>query len=357
MTTLPQSRTELLDATAPEWKDWVWQMQNRLSTLEDLEQHFALSPDENDALTQMAGRLPVAITPFYASLIDPGNPDDPIRRTMIPRTAELIEGPGEMTDPLGEEAHSPIPGIVHTYRDKVLFLVTDHCATYCRYCTRARMVGSGELPPSRRQWETALAYIREHTEIRDVLLSGGDPLTLSDQRLEWLLEQLSTIPHVELVRIGTKVPIVMPQRITPELCRILSAHHPLWFSVHILHEQELHTDVEAALTRLADAGVPLMSQTVLLKGINDSLDTLEALFRHLLTLRVKPYYLHQCDAITGSAQFRTPVQTGIDILKGLHGRITGYGIPHVYDRRTRRWRKGSGRARIYYRSRWRRTDS
>ena len=303
-------------------------MRNRIRTLEELRKIFCLTPSEEEAIALRQGMLPLGLTPYYASLLDPDDASQGLRRTKIPSMKEFDRGPDEVLDPLGEEAHTPVPGIVHTYEDKVLFLVTDFCATYCRYCTRSRMVGGGERPPSRAMWEGALEYIRQTPGIRDVLLSGGDPLTLSDDRLEWLLQELKTIPHVEFIRIGTKVPVVLPQRITPELTRILRIAHPLYFSIHIIHPDELTPEMGEACNRLADAGIPLGGQTVLLKGVNDTVETMKALNLGMLRIRVKPYYLHQCDPVLGSGQFRTSVQTGLDILSGLHGRTTGYAIPH-----------------------------
>ncbi|MEM7392444.1 MAG: KamA family radical SAM protein, partial [Verrucomicrobiota bacterium] len=217
--------------------------------------------------------------------------------------------------------------LVHTYPDKALFLATDFCATYCRYCTRSRMVGGGELPPDRSKWEEALAYIEAHPEIRDVLISGGDPLTLSDVRLEWLLERLKAIDHVEFIRIGTKVPAVLPQRITEELVGMLKRFHPLWFSIHVIHPDELTEEMELACARLADAGIPIGSQTVLLAGVNDDPETMKQLMQGLLRFRVKPYYLHQCDPVLGTAHFKTPVARGLDIIRGLHGYTTGFAVP------------------------------
>jgi lysine 2,3-aminomutase len=252
---------------------------------------------------------------------------DPIRRTMIPVGGELVRGPGEADDPLDEDADSPVPGLVHRYPDRVLFLVTNFCATYCRYCTRARMVGhTGEYHFNTRQYEAALGYVAAHPEVRDVLISGGDPLTMADARLEWLLARLRAIPHVEFVRIGSKVPAVLPQRITAELARLLRRHR-VWLSVHFMHPAELTAPVARACERLADAGIPLGSQTVLLRGVNDDIATMRALVHGLLRLRVRPYYLYQCDPISGSEHLRTSVSKGIEIMAGLRGFTTGYACP------------------------------
>jgi lysine 2,3-aminomutase len=317
-------------ATLADWRDARWQLKNRMHDREGLARVFHLTPDEEVALDRLGGHLPVGLTPFYASRLDGGDPATvhPLRRTVIPTSAEFTLAPGEYTDPLGEDAHNPVPGLVHTYPDKVLFLVTDFCATYCRYCMRSRLVGQGTFVPDQKVWEGALAYIAAHPEVRDVLISGGDPLILSDDRLGWLLERIRAIPHVEFVRIGTKVPVVLPQRITPALCRLLKRYHPLFMSVHLIHDGELTGEAATALERLADAGVPLGGQMVLLKDINDTPEAMKRLVLAQLRHRVKPYYLHQCDAIAGSGHFRTPVQTGLDLIRSLHGHTTGYAVPH-----------------------------
>ena len=271
--------------------------------------------------------LPVGVTPYYLSLIDRENVDDPLRKTVIPRTNEFIRTEGEADDPLGEDGHSPVPGLVHRYPDRVLLLALDFCSTYCRYCTRSRVVGHGEIMPNEARLEKAFDYLREHTEIRDVLISGGDPLALGEDRLDWILGHLRDIPHIEFVRIGTKMPAVLPQRITPQLCRVLKKYHPLWMSVHYLHPDECTPESHQACGRLADAGIPLGSQTVLLKGVNDSVETMTSLVHKLLLMRVRPYYLYQCDPISGSSHFRTPVAKGLEIIEGMRGHTTGYAVP------------------------------
>lgn len=311
-------------AATREWNDWRWQLRNRIRDLDGLERIWALTDDEREAVRRLGGRLPLGITPYYAALLE-GSPA--LRRTKIPSTAEFTVTPGESDDPLGEEAHHVVPGLVHTYPDKVLFLVTDFCATFCRYCMRSRLVGQGTLVPDHAMWERALAYIREHREVRDVLISGGDPLVMADDRIEWLLSRLRAIPHVEFLRIGTKIPAVLPQRITPALCRMLKRYHPLFMSLHFVHPDELTPETARACGRLADAGIPLGGQMVLLKGVNDDAATMRRLCQGQLRMRVKPYYLHQCDAIVGSAHFRTPVEAGLDLLRALHGWTTGYAVP------------------------------
>ncbi len=314
-------------AGAREWNDWRWQMRHRVRDAKGLERLFSLTEDEQAALQGLNGAMPLGITPYYAALISRDDTRDPLRKAMIPRLGERHALPGEQADPLGEQAHSPVPGLVHTYPDKVLFLVTDLCASYCRYCTRSRIVGKGTLPTARQQWEQAIEYIRNRPEIRDVLISGGDPLILSDARLEWLLTRLRDIPHVEMLRIGTKIPAVLPQRITPDLARMLKRFHPLYVSIHFTHPSELTKASARACSRLADAGIPLGSQTVLLAGINDDLATMRDLMHGLLNMRVKPYYLHQCDPVSGTSHFRTPIEKGVSIIRGLHGHTTGYAVP------------------------------
>jgi len=315
-------------ATVDEWNDWHWQLSHRLRDRENLERVFELSDDEQRTIDRIGGRLAVGITPYYAALMDPEDPADPLRKTMVPVADEFFQSPGEADDPLGEDAASPVPGIVHRYPDRVLFLVTSFCAVYCRYCTRARLVShTGEYHFNQAQYERALAYIREHTEIRDVLISGGDPLTMGDDRLEWLLSRLRAIPHVEFVRIGTKVPVSLPQRITPELLAMARRYHPVWMSLHFMHPTEVTPEVHEACSRLADAGIPLGSQTVLCKGVNDDVETMKDLVHGLLKARVRPYYLYQCDPITGSAHLRTPVEKGLEIIQGLRGHTTGYAVP------------------------------
>lgn len=317
------------DVPLTSWNDWRWQMRARIRSLSELERIFALSNEERDAVTSRDGGMPVGITPYYASVMDVDDPFDPVRRTHIPVGQEYIRLPGEADDPLGEDHDTAVAGLVHRYPDRVLFLTTGTCSTYCRYCTRSRMVGSpgGEYQFSVRQWDKALAYIEAHPEIRDVLLSGGDPLTIADEKLDYLLGRLRAIPHVEFVRLGTKVPTVLPMRITKDLVRMLKRHHPLWMSIHVTHPNELTPEVTEAYARLADAGIPLGSQTVLLRGINDDVAVLKPLYHELLKRRVKPYYLYQCDPITGSAHFRTPVAKGLEILQGLRGHTTGYAVP------------------------------
>jgi lysine 2,3-aminomutase len=317
------------DATDNDWNDWRWQLRHSIRGLDALERSLHLSDDERRALQRNRNSLPNSITPYYLSLLDRVDANQPLRRTMVMVNQEYVRTPEESVDPLAEDADSPVPGLVHRYPDRVLFLVTGTCPVYCRYCTRSRMVGSqdGEYEFSTAQWERAIDYIARTPVIRDVLLSGGDPLVLSDDRLEWVLSRLRRIPHVEFLRIGTKVPVVLPQRVTPALTRMLRRYHPLWMSLHFIHPDELTIEVEQACGRLADAGIPLGSQTPLLAGVNDSVDVCQRLFHGLLRFRVKPYYLYQADLVVGTSHFRTAVSKGLEIIEGLRGHTTGYAVP------------------------------
>jgi lysine 2,3-aminomutase len=316
------------DIADPQWNRWQWQFGHRIRTAAQLETMLTLSPDERSALSRSGGALPLGVTPYYLSLVARDDDAQPLRRTVIPHPQELVRTPGEADDPLGEEADSPVPGIIHRYPDRALLMVTDCCSSYCRYCTRSRVVGHGQVAAQAERLQRAIDYLRATPEIRDVLISGGDPLTLSDRRLDWILTSLRQIPHIEMLRLGTKVPAVLPQRITPPLCRMLRKHHPLWISLHFIHPDECTPESYLACTRLADAGIPLGSQTVLLKGVNDDVATMKNLFHRLLMMRVRPYYLYQCDPIAGSAHFRTPVAKGLEIIEGLRGFTTGYAVPH-----------------------------
>ena len=311
-----------------DWNDWRWQLKNRVTTLEQLQQHIPnLTEAETEGARLADTKLAMAITPQFFNLIDTEDPECPIRRQVIPAIDETFTSPWEMDDPCGEDSHSPVPGLVHRYPDRVLFLVTDRCAAYCRYCTRSRMVSNATGYGFRPDFEQQLDYIREHPEVRDVLLSGGDPLLLSDGKLHLLLTKLREIPHVEFIRIGSRIPIFLPQRITPELCAMLKEFHPLFVSVHANHPRELTTEVRAGLARLADAGIPLGNQSVLLKGVNDDETVMKALLQKLLMCRVRPLYIYQCDLINGSAHLRTSVRRGLEIMETLRGHTTGYAVP------------------------------
>lgn len=309
------------------WDDYKWQLRNRVNTLSDLESRINLTDVERAGVLLAGNKLAMSITPHFFNLIDKDDPNCPIRRQIIPRIEEGWTAPEELSDPCGEDSHMPVPGLVHRYPDRVLFLVTDRCASYCRYCTRSRVVSGVGEQHLEMNWEAAFKYLEAHTEVRDVLLSGGDPLLLTDNILDRLLTRLRSIPHIQFVRIGSRIPIFLPQRITPELCEMLKKHHPLFISVHTNHPRELTTEVRDALGRLANAGVPLGNQSVLLRGVNDSVEVQKALIHKLLMCRVRPYYLYQCDLITGSTHLRTSVAEGVSIIEGLRGHTTGYAIP------------------------------
>jgi len=316
------------DEEAPEkWSDYKWQLRNRVDSLADLESRLNLTDEERAGVLLAGTKLAMAITPHFFNLIDKDDPDCPVRRQIIPRIEEGWNAPEELSDPCGEDSHMPVPGLVHRYPDRVLFLVTDRCASYCRYCTRSRVVSGVGEQHLETQWEPAFKYLETHTEVRDVLLSGGDPLLFSDDRLDKILTRLRSIPHIQFVRIGSRIPIFLPQRITPELCAMLKKHHPLFISIHTNHPRELTTEVQEALGRLADAGIPLGNQSVLLRGVNDSVEVQKALVHKLLMCRVRPYYLYQCDLINGSSHLRTSVAEGVSIIEGLRGHTTGYAIP------------------------------
>lgn len=316
------------ESTQADWNSWKWQIQNSITDSETLSKMFELTEDEQSAMKEIS--LPFRITPYYASLLYGRGADYPLRKTMIPRSAELVKSFGENVDPLAEESMSPVPNLVHRYPDRILFLATEFCSSYCRYCTRHRVVGNqNELHRfSSKCWDDAIDYITEHTEVRDVLISGGDPLTMPDAKIDYLLSRIRAIPHVEIIRLGTKVPAVLPQRITPKLLRILRKCHPLMISVHFAHPDEVTLESSIACSMLADAGIPLGSQTVLLKGVNDDAKVMTELFHKLLMARVRPYYLYQCDPVIGSAHFRTSVETGLDIMRQIRGYTSGYAVPY-----------------------------
>lgn len=309
-----------------QWADWRWQVSHRLHSVEDLAQVIHLTPSERSALGA-SGCFRTDITPYFASLMDPNDPNCPIRRQVVPTDKELVSFQAEMDDSLAEDAHSPVPGIVHRYPDRVLMLVTTQCASYCRYCTRSRVVGNAHAQFSNADYQRQIGYIAANPQVRDVLISGGDPLMLSLKVLERLLAQLRAIPHVEVVRIGTRVPIFLPQRINDELVDILKRYHPLWMNIHVNHPKELTPESETAVAKLADAGIPLGSQTVLLAGINDCPNVMMALAHKLVKNRIRPYYLYQCDLVHGAGHFRTPVAKGIEIMEALRGHTSGFAIP------------------------------
>jgi lysine 2,3-aminomutase len=315
------------EATQEEWDDWRWQLRHRVTRAEPLKLILNLSPEEIEAIEASKGRMATAITPYFAKLMDRNDSNCPIRRQAIPTMAEFHLSPADLFDPCAEDENSPVHGLVHRYPDRVLLLVTDKCAVYCRYCTRRRMVGSSENCISPQELDEAVAYIQATKKVRDVLISGGDPLLFEDDHLESIIAKVRRVPHVEIVRIGTRVPVTLPQRITPSLTAMLKKYHPLWISIHFSHPKEITKETRRACAMLAEAGIPLGSQTVLLRGINDRPVVMKRLMHELLKIRVRPYYIYQCDLAMGTEHFRTPIAVGINIIEKLRGHTTGYAVP------------------------------
>jgi lysine 2,3-aminomutase len=321
-------REDVSDAT---WRDWRWQLRHRLEMLEELELFLDLTDEERRGIAIAPGLFRIGITPYYASLMDRAHPKCPIRMQVVPLGVEENVSPGEYVDPLGEDGlkGEGTACIVHRYPDRVLFLALDRCAIYCRHCNRRRLVGQDTGLISRDELERGLEYIRRTEAVRDVLISGGDPLTLSTEKLEWLVSEVRKIEHVDIIRIGTRVPVCLPMRVDSELTSMLKKYHPLYINTHFNHPKEVTDEARAACNALADAGIPLGNQCVLLRGVNSQPRTIEVLNRQLLKMRVKPYYLFQGDPVQGTDHLRTPVGAGIEILEHLRGRITGMGIPHL----------------------------
>lgn len=314
-------------ATAKEWQDWHWHLRNRITTFQELKKYINLNSDEQKVLASKGFSFRMAITPYYLFLIDHKNPYDPVRMQAIPRIMESCISHEDMPDPLHEDADAPVPGMTHRYPDRVLLLLTDQCAMYCRHCTRRRKAGEHDAPMPRDNVEKAIQYIQKNKEIRDVILSGGDPLTLSDARLDEILNRLSKIKHIDIVRIGTRIPVVLPQRITAGLINVLKKYKFLWLNTHFNHPQELTNEACSALAQLAEAGIVLGNQSVLLKGVNDHVDVMKQLVHTLVKNRVRPYYIYQCDLSEGIAHFRTPIAKGIEIMESLRGHTSGLCIP------------------------------
>lgn len=315
------------NVTDAEWNDWHWQVRNRIETLDQLKKYIRLTPEEEEGVAKTLSTLRMAITPYYLSLIDQENPYCPIRRQAIPTAAETHQSPADLLDPLHEDEDSPVPGLTHRYPDRVLFLVTDMCSMYCRHCTRRRFAGQKDCEVADDRIEKCIEYIERTTEVRDVLLSGGDALMVSDNKLEYIIKRLRAIPHVEIIRIGSRTPVVCPQRITPELVNMLHKYHPIWLNTHFNHPNEITPESTAACARLADAGIPLGNQTVLLRGVNDCPYVMKKLMHGLVKMRVRPYYIYQCDLSMGLEHFRTPVSKGIEIMENLRGHTSGYAVP------------------------------
>ena len=314
------------DVPDEKWNDWRWQLSNRLNTADDFEKVLVLTDGERKALNSK-GLFRVDITPYFVSLIDPTDPHDPIRKQVIPTADEILPFTGMMEDSLAEDRHSPVPGLVHRYPDRVLMMVTTQCASYCRYCTRSRIVGDPAANFSHADFEAQIDYLEHTPQVRDVLLSGGDPLTMAPRILAELLTRLREIPHIEIIRIGSRVPVFMPMRVTTELCDMLQKFHPLWFNIHVNHPNEITSELAAATDKLTRAGIPLGNQSVLLAGINDCVHIQRKLVHDLVRMRVRPYYLYQCDLVEGVGHFRTPVAKGIEIIEGLRGHTSGFAVP------------------------------
>ncbi|HRQ38712.1 MAG TPA: lysine 2,3-aminomutase [Chloroflexota bacterium] len=314
------------DIPAEKWTDWRWQMSHRLNSLDELAQVVNLTDSERQAL-QTNNLFRVDITPYFASLMDPDDIHCPVRKQIIPTSREIVPFEAMMEDSLAEDKHSPVPGLVHRYPDRVLMLITTQCASYCRYCTRSRIVGDPGETFSRQEFDAQIAYIEQTPQIRDVLLSGGDPLVLAPKQLDMILGRLRAIPHIEIIRIGSRVPVFLPQRVTDEFCEMLAKYHPLWMNIHVNHPKEITPELAAACDRLSRAGVPLGNQSVLLAGVNDSVHIQRQLVHELVKIRVRPYYLYQCDLVKGAGHFRTSVSKGIEIIEGLRGHTSGYAVP------------------------------
>lgn len=318
-----------LFADVPEqlWNDWTWQSKNRITNLAELKKYINLTAQEEEGIEKCLSTFRMAVTPYYLSLMDLNDPEDPIRKQAIPSAEELYFAPEESADSLHEDTDSPVKGLTHRYPDRVLFLLTDRCASYCRHCTRRRLVGQTDNSMPREQIDACIDYIRQHPEVRDVLLSGGDVFMQSDENLEYVLSELRKIPHVEVIRLGTRVPVVMPQRVTQNLCDMLKKYHPIWVNVHFNHPNEITPDSAAACARLADAGIPLGNQSVLLAGVNDCVHVMKKLVNDLVKIRVRPYYIYVCDLSLGLSHFRTPVSKGIEIIEALRGHTSGFCVP------------------------------
>lgn len=310
-----------------DWNDWKWQVRNRVEKIEDLQKLIKLTKQEIEGIKDCLKTLRMAITPYYLTLINPDNPNDPVRKQAIPTGFELYKSPADLEDPLHEDGDSPVPGLTHRYPDRALLLVTDQCSMYCRHCTRRRFAGQKDCAMPSGNIGKAIEYIAAHPQIRDVVISGGNPLLLADSKLEGILQKLRAIPHVEIIRIGTRTPVVLPQRITPELCDMLKKYHPVWLNTHYNHPRELTADAARACELISYAGIPIGNQSVLLAGVNDCAHVMKKLVHELVKMRVRPYYIYQCDLSYGLSHFRTPVAKGIEIIEALRGHTSGFCVP------------------------------
>lgn len=310
-----------------QWNDWTWQVKNRIETFDQLKKYISLTPSEEEGVKKSLKTLRMAITPYYLSLIDSDNPNCPIRKQAVPSGAELHQSPADLLDPLHEDGDSPVPGLTHRYPDRVLFLITDMCAMYCRHCTRRRFAGHNDCESPSDRIQKAIDYIARSPQVRDVLLSGGDALMVSDKMLESIIQRLRAIPHVEIIRIGTRTPVVCPQRITDDLVNMLKKYHPIWVNTHFNHPNEITAESKEACEKMANVGIPLGNQSVLLRGVNDCVNVMKKLVQGLVKIRVRPYYIYQCDLSMGLEHFRTPVSKGIEIIENLRGHTSGYAVP------------------------------
>jgi len=315
------------DVPLSDWNDWKWQLKNRIEDIDQLKKYLNLTKEEEDGAKKCLGKFRMAITPYYLSLIDANDKHDPIRKQAVPTIDELNISSADLLDPLHEDGDSPVPGLTHRYPDRVLLLITDQCAMYCRHCTRRRFAGTKDNCLPMAQIEKCIEYIALNPSIRDVLLSGGDALLISDENLEYIIKRLREIPHVEIIRIGSRVPVVMPQRITDDLVNMLKKYHPIWLNTHFNHPNEITEESKKACEKLADAGIPLGNQSVLLKGVNDCVHVMKKLVNELVMIRVRPYYIYQCDLSMGLSHFRTSVSKGVEIIEGLRGHTSGYCVP------------------------------
>jgi lysine 2,3-aminomutase len=315
------------NVTDEQWNSWEWQVKNRIETLEDLKKYVTLTPEEEEGVKKTLQTLRMAITPYYISLIDPNNPDCPVRKQAVPTGKETYQSPADLLDPLHEDEDSPTPGLTHRYPDRVLMLITDMCSMYCRHCTRRRFAGQKDDESPADKIEKCIEYVERTPTVRDVLLSGGDALMVSDEKLEYIISRLRAIPHVEIIRIGSRTPVVCPQRITDDLVNMLKKYHPIWLNTHFNHPNEVTEESAAACAKLANAGIPLGNQSVLLRGVNDCVNVMKRLVHALVKMRVRPYYIYQCDLSMGLEHFRTPVSKGIEIIEGLRGHTSGYAVP------------------------------
>jgi len=315
------------EVTDKEWNDWKWQVKNRIETLDGLKKYISLTKEEEKGVAQSLKTLRMAITPYYLSLIDPDDRNCPVRKQAIPTGAETHKSAADLLDPLHEDEDSPVLGLTHRYPDRVLFLITDMCSMYCRHCTRRRFAGQTDKESPSERIQKSIDYIAKTPAVRDVLLSGGDALMVSDKMLESIIQRLRAIPHVEIIRIGTRTPVVCPQRITDDLVNMLKKYHPIWLNTHFNHSKEVTPESAAACAKIADAGIPIGNQSVLLRGVNDCVHIMKKLVQDLVKIRVRPYYIYQCDLSMGLEHFRTPVSKGIEIIENLRGHTSGYAVP------------------------------